>query len=402
MILKGVLNIVNDMIKTLFFKLALLFNFSVTLIFLNGCSKGATSKTTITPPITITTPSFDPNALRGVWITTTASTALSSKENIKQTVANCKIAGINNLFVVVYNNARTTYPSQVMQNLLGVSILETFSGRDPLKEIIDEGHAAGLKVHAWFEYGFASSYGQNGGAIIKAKPNWAAKDINGALVSKNNFEWLNAFDPEVQMFLMNLMKEVTTNYDVDGIQGDDRLPALPSTGGYDDYTISLYKAGHGGANPPTTSTDVNWVKWRAGLLNNYMKKINKELKAIKPKLIVSMAPSIYPFSLNEYLQDWPTWVDSGWVDLILPQVYRYDINAYTATLSQQKVYLKNNTSICYPGVLLKSGTYSPDDLFLTQMLQQNRSQGFKGESFFFYEGLKDKLSFFQNQYPFIK
>ena len=402
MILKGVLNIVNDMIKTLFFKLALLFNFSVTLIFLNGCSKGATSKTTITPPITITTPSFDPNALRGVWITTTASTALSSKENIKQTVANCKIAGINNLFVVVYNNARTTYRSQVMQNLLGVSILETFSGRDPLKEIIDEGHAAGLKVHAWFEYGFASSYGQNGGAIIKAKPNWAAKDINGALVSKNNFEWLNAFDPEVQMFLMNLMKEVTTNYDVDGIQGDDRLPALPSTGGYDDYTISLYKAGHGGANPPTTSTDVNWVKWRAGLLNNYMKKINKELKAIKPKLIVSMAPSIYPFSLNEYLQDWPTWVDSGWVDLILPQVYRYDINAYTATLSQQKVYLKNNTSICYPGVLLKSGTYSPDDLFLTQMLQQNRSQGFKGESFFFYEGLKDKLSFFQNQYPFIK
>ena len=390
------------MSKTLFFNFLLLFNFSVTLIFLNGCSKGATSKTIITPPITIITPSFDPNALRGVWITTTASTALNSKENIKQTVANCKIAGINNLFVVVYNNARTTYPSQVMQNLLGVSILESFSGRDPLKEIIDEGHAAGLKVHAWFEYGFASSYGQNGGAIIKAKPNWAAKDINGALVSKNNFEWLNAFDPEVQMFLMNLMKEVTTNYDVDGIQGDDRLPALPSTGGYDDYTISLYKAANGGVNPPTTSTDVNWVKWRAGLLNNYMKKINKELKAIKPKLIVSMAPSIYPFSLNEYLQDWPTWLDSGWVDLILPQVYRYDINAYTATLSQQKVYLKNNTSICYPGVLLKSGTYSPDDLFLTQMLQQNRSQGFKGECFFFYEGLKDKLSFFQNQYPFIK
>ena len=187
--------------QRLLFKITLLFNLLVTLIFLNGCSKGSVSKTTITPPVTITTPSFDPSALRGVWITTTASTALNSKENIKQTVTNCKIAGINNLFVVVYNNARTTYPSQVMQNLLGVSILETFSGRDPLKEIIDEGHAAGLKVHAWFEYGFASSYGQNGGAIIKAKPNWAAKDINGALVSKNNFEWLNAFDPEVQMFL---------------------------------------------------------------------------------------------------------------------------------------------------------------------------------------------------------
>ena len=358
---------------------------------------------TPTPPITKpTTPTFDSTALRGVWITTTASTALNSKDNIKQTVANCKLAGINNLFVVVYNSARTTYPSAVMQNLLGVPILESFSGRDPLKEIIDEGHAAGLKVHAWFEYGFAASYSQNGGAIIKAKPNWAAKDINGVLLSKNNFEWLNAFDPEVQNFLMSLMKEVVSNYDIDGIQGDDRLPALPSTGGYDDYTVALYKSANGGANPPTISTDVNWVKWRAGLLNNYMKKINKELKAIKPKLIVSMAPSVYPFSLNEYLQDWPTWVDSGWVDYILPQVYRYDINAYTTTLTQQKSYLKNNVSICYPGVLLKSASYLPDDLFLTQMLQQNRSQGFKGECFFFYEGIKDKLSFFQSQYPYIK
>jgi hypothetical protein len=83
-------------------------------------------------------------------------------------------------------------------------------------------------------------------------------------------------------------------------------------------------------------------------------------------------------------------------------VYRYDINAYTTTLTQQKSYLKNNVSICYPGVLLKSASYLPDDLFLTQMLQQNRSQGFKGECFFFYEGIKDKLSFFQSQYPYIK
>lgn len=375
--------------------------FFISLLLLS-CKQKEVAPVTPPAPVVPSTPSFDPNAVRGVWITTTASTALNSKDNIKQTISNCKIAGINNLFVVVYNNARTTYPSQVMQNLLGVSIAEIFSGRDPLKEIIDEAHAAGLKVHAWFEYGFASSYSQNGGAIIKAKPNWAAKDINGALISKNNFEWLNAFDPEVQIFLLSLMKEVVTNYDIDGIQGDDRLPALPSTGGYDDYTVTLYKASNGGANPPTTSTDVNWVKWRAGLLNSYMKKINKELKAIKPKLIVSMAPSVYPFSINEYLQDWPTWVDSGWVDYILPQVYRYDINAYTTTLTQQKAYLKNNISICYPGVLLKSGTYLPDDLFLTQMLQQNRSQGFKGECFFFYEGLKDKLSFFQNQYPYIK
>lgn len=373
-----------------------------SILFFTACSKGGAGTTVPSTPTTPTTPSLDPNAMRAVWITTTASTALNSRDNIKQTVANCKLAGINNLFVVVYNNARTTYPSQVMQNLLGVSILETFSGRDPLKEIIDEAHAAGLKVHAWFEYGFASSYSANGGPIIKAKPEWAAKDINGALLSKNNFEWLNAFHPDVQDFLLGMIKEVVTNYDVDGIQGDDRLPATPSTGGYDDYTVGLYKAANNGANPPTTYSDAGWVKWRAGLLNTFMKRIRTEVKAIKPDVMVTMAPSVYPFSLNEYLQDWPTWVDSGWMDAVLPQVYRYDINAYTTTLTQQKAYLKGNTSICYPGVLLKVGTYVPDDLFLTQMIQQNRTQGFKGEAFFFYEGIKDKLSFFQSQYPYIK
>jgi len=41
---------------------------------------------------------------------------------------------------------------------------------------------------------------------------------------------------------MSLIMEVVNNYDVDGVQGDDRLPAMPSLAGYDNYTSSLYKA----------------------------------------------------------------------------------------------------------------------------------------------------------------
>jgi uncharacterized lipoprotein YddW (UPF0748 family) len=44
---------------------------------------------------------------------------LDSRENIKTMVSSCKTAGINHLFIVVYNNARTIYPSTVMQNLIG-------------------------------------------------------------------------------------------------------------------------------------------------------------------------------------------------------------------------------------------------------------------------------------------
>ena len=205
-------------------------------LFLVSCKKK-----TPPPPITPPTPSWDINALRGVWVTTTASTALDSRDMIRQMVANCKAAGINNLFVVVYNNARTTYPSTVMNTLIGKPILERFSGRDPLQECIEEAHAAGLKVHAWFEYGFSSSYSASGGSIVAAKPHWAAKDMAGNLVVKNGFDWLNAIHPEVQDFMISLFREVATNYNVDGVQGDDRLPAMPTTGGYDAYTVALYQ-----------------------------------------------------------------------------------------------------------------------------------------------------------------
>ncbi len=368
------------------------------LLLLSACKK----KSSGSAPTPAPTPAWDPNAMRGVWITTTASTALDSRDNIKQMVSTCKAAGINHLFVVVYNNARTTYPSNVMNTLIGKPILERFSGRDPLQECIEEGHAAGLKVHAWFEYGFSSSYSASGGAIVAAKPHWAARDLAGNLVVKNGFDWLNGIHPEVQQFMVDLFKEVVTNYAIDGVQGDDRLPALPNTGGYDSYTVNLYRSENNGANPPTTATDTSWLRWRARKLNSFVKRLRTEVKSIKPTVLFTISPSPHPFGYNEYLQDWPTWVDSTWIDAVLPQCYRYDINGYSAVVQQQKTAHRNPAVPLYPGVLLRSGTYTASAAMLSQMIQTNRNNGFKGESFFFYEGIKDVSSWFAGQYPFIK
>ena len=366
-----------------------------------SCKKGGGTGSPVTPRPPLV-PVWDPNALRGVWVTTAASTAMDSRENIKQCVATCKAANINNIFIVVYNNGRTCYPSTVMQNLIGIRIRESFTGRDPLQEMIDEAHSAGIKVHAWFEYGFSSSYSANGGAIVAAKPAWAAKDINGNLVVKNGFDWLNGIHPEVQQYMINLFKEVTTNYNVDGVQGDDRLPAMPNTGGYDSYTKALYQAENGGALPPSNATDAGWLLWRAKKLTGFVRRLRNEVKAIKPSVQFTMSPSPYPFGYTEYLQDWPTWVDSAYIDAVLPQCYRYDIAAYNASLVQQKGYYRNPAVPFYPGVLVKSGNTIQSDAFMTEMIARNRLNGFKGECFFFYEGVKDKLSWYQGQYPFIK
>jgi uncharacterized lipoprotein YddW (UPF0748 family) len=380
----------------------LFFIFLLSFCLLNiACGKKGGSPTP--PPTTPPSPVWDPNAMRGVWVTTAASTALDSRDNIKLCVQQSKAAGMNHIFMVVYNNGRTIYPSAIMQNLIGKPIMERFAGRDPLKEMIEEAQAVGLKVHAWFEYGFSSSYSQNGGLIVAAKPNWAAKDASGNLTVKNGFDWLNGFHPEVQQYIVDLFKEVITNYPtLDGVQGDDRLPALPSTAGYDTYTVNLFKGENGGIEPPTTSSETYWVDWRTKKLNAFMKRLRNEVKTLKPSIMLTMSPSPFPWGKTEYLQDWPTWVDSGWVDAIIPQCYRYNINDYNATIAQQKSYYKNPAVAFYPGVLLRSGSTTQPDALLTQMIQTNRNNGFKGEVFFFYEGIPLRNAWFTGQYPFIK
>ncbi|MCS7053172.1 MAG: family 10 glycosylhydrolase [Ignavibacterium sp.] len=342
----------------------------------------------------------DNEAVRGVWLTNVDSEVLNSKQSIIEAVNLLDELGFNTIFVVVWNKAMTTYPSKIMKELTGVEIDTTFSHFDPLKELIEVAHSKNIKVIAWFEFGFSSSYKLDGGPILKAKPHWAAKDVKGNLVTKNGFEWMNGFHPEVQQFMISLIMEVVRNYDIDGIQGDDRLPAMPSEAGYDEFTIELYKKQHQGQNPPEYHKDYYWIKWRSGLLTNFMKTIYDSVKNYNKNLIVSMAPSIYPWSEEEYLQDWPTWVRKGYVDLICPQVYRYNIKDYQKALKEivKDQISKQDLTKLYPGVLLKVGNYYPSEEYLDQMIQENRRYGINGEVFFFYEGIKKFQNFFRKIY----
>jgi len=338
--------------------------------------------------------------VRGVWLTNVDSDALKSREHIRAAVNLCAELGFNTIFTVVWNRSVTLYPSAVMQSLTGVSIDPAFAGRDPLRELLEEAKPRGIKVIAWFEFGFSCSYDQaDGGIIIRKKPHWAARASNGKIVSKNKFQWMNGFHPEVQEFIISLLKEVVQKYDVDGIQGDDRLPALPSESGYDDYTAALYKAETGSA-PPPYHKDYAWVQWRAEKMNALMKRIHTELKALKPALIISMSPSIYPWSVEEYLQDWVTWVREGWVDMVCPQVYRYDIGKYRKELDAivQRQVRKEDMSKLVPGVLLKVGSYYAPEEFLRQMIAANRAAGLQGEVMFFFEGIKKYPALFKEFY----
>lgn len=338
--------------------------------------------------------------VRGVWVTNVDSDVLLSRENIIGAVRRCSELGFNTIAMVVWNKGVTMYPSKTMQQYFGILIDSLYMSRDPLKEMIEEAHKLNIRVIAWFEFGFSASFNKNGGHLIEKYPSWKAIDTAGNLVKKNGFEWLNGFNPDVQDFMLQLITEVSRDYEVDGIQGDDRLPAMPSESGYDPYTVSLYKSQHHDAPPPRNCKDSSWIQWRADILNEYMHKIYTTVKATNPKVEVAMSPSIYPWSKDEYLQDWPLWVRNGWVDKVIPQVYRYSFEEYKKAIAQlggnelSRVQLQK----CIPGILLKVGSYYAPVVLLEQCIDENRKAGYTGEFFFFYEGIKKYEAFFKQKY----
>ena len=124
---------------------------------------------------------------RGAWVTNVASDALVSPENIKLTVRNAVKYGINNLFVVVWNKGVTQYPSEVLEKYIGIKQDLNFKGFDPLKLLIEESHKEGIKVHAWFEFGFSFAYDDPESVWIEKYPEWLGRDREGKILKKNNF-----------------------------------------------------------------------------------------------------------------------------------------------------------------------------------------------------------------------
>ena len=329
--------------------------------------------------------------IRGVWIPSTDCKVLTSKQRIAEAMDFLADTGFNTVFPVVWNRGFTAYPSQIMRERFGVEIDSRYEGRDPLAELVIEANRVNLKVIPWFEYGFVSSYNLNGGHLLAKKPEWAARDRTGNLLKKNNFEWMNSLDREVQDFLLGLMLEVAKNYPVHGVQGDDRI-ALPAEGGYDAKTVERYRK-ECGSEPPPNPREPHWLRWRGDIITEFVARLYRELKAIDPDLLLSMSPSPYEWGLVEYLQDSQAWVDRKLVDLIHPQFYRRDFNSYKQLVDRLVgEQLSGEQLQCVsPAILVanRGSSYCIAPELLLQVIACNRACGIQGEVLFFYEGLRD-------------
>jgi uncharacterized lipoprotein YddW (UPF0748 family) len=326
--------------------------------------------------------------IRGVWLTNVDSDVLFSSANTKQAVDRLADMNFNTLYPTVWQGGYTLYPSQVAEKTFGVKIDPTpgLQQRDMLEEIIKEGHAKGLKVIPWFEFGFMAPANSQ---LARQHPDWLTKQRNGELVKMEGIEprvWLNPLHPEVQKFIIDLVVEIVSNYDVDGIQFDDHF-GLPAEYGYDDLTVQTYTKELKGLKPSDDYKETFWVRWRADKINQVMEKVFYAVKAVKPKCIISVSPNPLHFALPAYLQDWFTWERKGFIEELVLQVYRSDLDRFRWELQRAEVILAKSHIPVAIGILSGLRNQGVPINTIEKQVDIVRQEGFAGVGFFFYESL---------------
>ncbi|MEM9807620.1 MAG: glycoside hydrolase family 10 protein [Cyanobacteria bacterium P01_D01_bin.56] len=353
-------------------------------------------------PQTVVLATTPQKEIRGVWLTNVDSQVLFSRDQLEPGLQRLADLNFNTVYPTVWNWGYTLYPSAVAQRTFGYKqglhpdvdntgerneALEAAQGdRDMLLELINIAHPLGLRVIPWFEFGFMAPADS---ALAKAHPDWLTQKADGSTTKAegiHNRVWLNPFHPEVQQFMLEMVSELVANYPIDGFQVDDHF-GLPAVYGYDPYTVSLYRQDHGGQAPPSDIHDPEWTRWRADKITEVMERTFRVVKARRPQAIVSVSPNPHEFAYKYFLQDWDTWVNRGYVEELIIQLYRSDLGRFVWEMGREPAQFARSHIPTAIGVLsgLRGRPVAMD--WIQEQVQAVRDRSYAGVSFFFYESL---------------
>ncbi|WP_439343169.1 glycoside hydrolase family 10 protein [Vacuolonema iberomarrocanum] len=341
-----------------------------------------------------------PTELRGVWLTNIDSPVLFSQRNLHNALERLDRLNFNTIYPTVWNWGYTLYPSEVAAPIVGRSQLPDsgFRGRDALAETIEKGHELGMAVIPWFEFGLmAPAYSE----LVQRHPDWVTRRRDGSeIVMEGRFPrvWLNPAHPEVQDFILALVQEIVTRYDVDGLQLDDHF-GMPVELGYDPYTVALYRQTHQGQSPPSNPRDSEWMRWRAAHVSRLMERVFETVKQAKPRAVVSLSPNVRNFSYNNFLQDWSTWERAGYVEELIVQIYRDNLDSFQRELNQPDLQAAREHIPVSIGILAGLRQQLNDERLIQQKVDVVRDRQFAGVSFFFYETLDRRDGLLETLFP---
>ncbi|WP_324704665.1 glycoside hydrolase family 10 protein [Lyngbya sp. CCY1209] len=323
--------------------------------------------------------------IRGVWMTSNDSDILMDQPKLEEAIGQLSRLHFNTLYPVVWNSGYVTYPSTVVQEA-GIQnfVRRGIQGQDMLADLVQRAHRKNLLVIPWFEFGFMTPPTSE---LALNHPDWLTQQRDGTqtwIGAAGEVVWLNPFHPQVQKFITDLVLEVVTRYDIDGVQFDDHT-SLPNVFGYDSYTRSLYQQ-ETGSSPPSDPYNSSWVRWRADKITAFVRQLNKAVKEKKPNVIFSVTPNPYHVAYDSHLQDWARWVRDDLVDELIVQVYRDEMDFFTAELNRPEVKAAQKKIPTAVGILTGLRNRPVPMPFIQSKVRAARDRNL-GVAFFFFESL---------------
>lgn len=309
-------------------------------------------------------PTLTPPEVRAIWLDRNTIVQAQSKENLARLFDYLAAAGINTVLLETVNASYPIYPSQVApeQNPLT-------KGWDPLEAAVTLAHEQGMELHAWVWVFAAANANHNPllnqspdylGPVLSVHPDWAIVTQAPAAVNRSPKTFFDPAHPAVRHYLLSLLEEITTQYDVDGIHLDYiRYPFQhPHATDYDGASRQQFLR-ETGIDPQEITRDNHtaWLRWqdfRTQQIDTFVRQVSQRLRMQRPDLILSAA--VFPYVRGERLakiqQNWEAWAQQGDLDVIFLMSY-VEETPTLEKLTQPWLELSfNHTSFVIPGLRL--------------------------------------------------
>jgi uncharacterized lipoprotein YddW (UPF0748 family) len=289
-----------------------------------------------------------------VWVSTVNNIDFPSKPGVSVAemkaetdaiVARCKEMGINALIVQVHPTTDAFYKSDIFpwsHFLTGEQGTAPEGGFDPLAYWIEQGHAAGMEVHAWinpYRVAHSSMKVQSLAELHESNPavkhaDWVVQ-YNGAEKGYAGAWYFDPGIPEVRELIIRGVAEIAEKYDLEGFHIDDYFYPKPDF--EDEKTYQKYGGGK------------DKDDWRRDCVDELIKGMHAVAKKAGVKFGVSPSgiwmnkqsdprgadvKSTFE-SYKVLYADTYKWVKEGWMDYIVPQIYwhiGFDVADYATLL----------------------------------------------------------------------
>lgn len=336
--------------------------------------------------------------------------ATTFKKYFTQAVKRGKSLGMNCIIVHVRPFGDAMYKSKYFPWSKCISGKQGKNpGYDPLKIMTQVAHANGMKIEAWINPYRVASGSTNYKKLSTKNParKWhnKKKTRRNVLAYKGSL-YYNPAKAQVRNLIVNGVKEIVENYDVDGIHMDDYFyPAFSSSNVNSAFDAKEYRAS------TMAKGKQNIVSFRREQVNMLVKAIHSAVKSIDPSVTFGISPAGNIDNLTSrysYYVDINKWLNSSdYVDYICPQIYwgfkhpyaKFDrvTNRWMNAAKSKKVKVYIGIAVYRAGHNIGAGSaerreWRSDANILKKQVQYARKKGCDGFAFFDYQDLKSKKS----------